>query len=354
MRTSAGVVYLHSDHLGSTSATSGASVSAQTYYAFGNIRSTTGTAPTDFGFTGQRRDASSNLMYYGARYYDSVLGRFISADTIVPQAGNPQSLNRYAYVLNNSVKYVDPSGHDPLDEQWVNDFYKRNGKQPTEQDMRDRLFSLLFAGSGENGSWTTDDWGFYYANRDRLWRGLQHWPGAPAPSLERFIGHLNSLAAYYQTGEEDRFVSAVGFIWAGIPPLGERNMTGFLVGIDAQAADRRFPFLNEGIAGWNDDLTDDEATPPDFNPSHHYSAFFYAGYFSGRRNAEIANWVRDSDNHPDIMLGNIGASHGAMFRWGIVDMGNLGAAARFSLSEQPGIWANPYPGQAPWWWGLVQ
>ncbi len=111
MRTSAGVAYLHGDHLGSTSATSGVSVSAQTYYAFGNIRSTTGTAPTDFGFTGQRRDASAGLMYYGARYYDSALGRFISADTVVPNAGNPQALNRYSYVGNNPLKYTDPSGH---------------------------------------------------------------------------------------------------------------------------------------------------------------------------------------------------------------------------------------------------
>ncbi len=50
-------------------------------------------------------------MYYGARYYDAGLGRFISADTIVPSAGNPQSLNRYAYVLNNPLKYTDPTGH---------------------------------------------------------------------------------------------------------------------------------------------------------------------------------------------------------------------------------------------------
>jgi hypothetical protein len=54
------------------------------------------------------------LLYYGARYYDSALGRFIQADTIVPQAGNPQSLNRYAYVLNNPVRYTDPSGHCPV------------------------------------------------------------------------------------------------------------------------------------------------------------------------------------------------------------------------------------------------
>ena len=40
-----------------------------------------------------------------------MLGRFISADTLVPGAGNPQAFNRYAYGLNNPVKYTDPSGH---------------------------------------------------------------------------------------------------------------------------------------------------------------------------------------------------------------------------------------------------
>ena len=39
------------------------------------------------------------------------VGRFLSADTIVPKPGNPQSLNRYAYVLNNPLRYVDPTGH---------------------------------------------------------------------------------------------------------------------------------------------------------------------------------------------------------------------------------------------------
>ena len=47
----------------------------------------------------------------GARYYDARIGRWTSADTIVPDPANPQSLNRYAYVVNNPVKYRDPSGH---------------------------------------------------------------------------------------------------------------------------------------------------------------------------------------------------------------------------------------------------
>ena len=40
-----------------------------------------------------------------------LLGRFVQADTIVPEPGNPQSLNRYSYVENNPVRYTDPSGH---------------------------------------------------------------------------------------------------------------------------------------------------------------------------------------------------------------------------------------------------
>jgi hypothetical protein len=48
---------------------------------------------------------------YRARYYDPALGRFVQADTVVPEPGNPQALNRYAYVYNNPLKYTDPSGH---------------------------------------------------------------------------------------------------------------------------------------------------------------------------------------------------------------------------------------------------
>jgi hypothetical protein len=47
----------------------------------------------------------------GARWYDSALGRWLSADTVVPEPGNPQSLNRYSWVLGNSLKYRDPTGH---------------------------------------------------------------------------------------------------------------------------------------------------------------------------------------------------------------------------------------------------
>ncbi|MEW6085137.1 MAG: RHS repeat-associated core domain-containing protein [Chloroflexota bacterium] len=51
------------------------------------------------------------IYHYGARFYSPKLGRFLSADTIVPNPFNPQDYNRFAYVRNNPVRYVDPSGH---------------------------------------------------------------------------------------------------------------------------------------------------------------------------------------------------------------------------------------------------
>jgi RHS repeat-associated protein len=105
--------YVMQDHLGSTSGTaniSGTSTSTIRYFSFGDRLESTGNIPTDKLFTGQRLD-STGLYYYGARYYDATIGRFISADTVVSSFANPQSLNRYSYCLNNPLKYTDPSGH---------------------------------------------------------------------------------------------------------------------------------------------------------------------------------------------------------------------------------------------------
>ncbi|MGB4979955.1 MAG: RHS repeat-associated core domain-containing protein, partial [Anaerolineae bacterium] len=51
------------------------------------------------------------MYFYNARYYDPALGRFAQADTLIPNPGNLQSLNRYAYAANNPLRFSDPSGH---------------------------------------------------------------------------------------------------------------------------------------------------------------------------------------------------------------------------------------------------
>jgi RHS repeat-associated protein len=114
MRQGDVVYFIHADHLGSTSLTTditGTVVAETRYLPYGEERWTSGGAVTDFTFTGQRAERGFALMDYNARYYDPGLGRFISADRVVPEAGNPQTLNRYAYAGNSPVRYTDPSGH---------------------------------------------------------------------------------------------------------------------------------------------------------------------------------------------------------------------------------------------------
>jgi RHS repeat-associated protein len=111
------IQYWHGDHLGSSSVitdSTGAKVQTVTYYPFGGTRTnqspSTPAIDVPYKYTGKELD-STGLYYYEARYYDPTLARFISADTIVPNPKDPQSLNRYSYVENNPLRYTDPTGH---------------------------------------------------------------------------------------------------------------------------------------------------------------------------------------------------------------------------------------------------
>ena len=115
MRTGS-VTYLCGDHLTSTVETNDNNANpSQLYYPYGAERRS-GSLPTPYRYTGQRWESAIGLYFYNARWYDPALGRFIQPDTIVPEPGNPQALNRYSYCLNNPVKYTDPSGHYYLQE----------------------------------------------------------------------------------------------------------------------------------------------------------------------------------------------------------------------------------------------
>jgi RHS repeat-associated protein len=65
-------------------------------------------------FTGKERDLESGLDYFGARYFSGPQGRFTTADAVFlydEHLVDPQQWNRYAYVRNNPLKYVDPTGN---------------------------------------------------------------------------------------------------------------------------------------------------------------------------------------------------------------------------------------------------
>ena len=68
-------------------------------------------------FGGKERDAETGLDNFGARYYGGAQGRFTSPDPkIIPNAVyDPQSWNKYGYIRNNPLRYVDPNGEDWTD-----------------------------------------------------------------------------------------------------------------------------------------------------------------------------------------------------------------------------------------------
>ncbi|MCB9148602.1 MAG: RHS repeat-associated core domain-containing protein [Caldilineaceae bacterium] len=117
MRRGSTLYYLHGDHLGSTAlTTTGSGVgTSQTYCAYGKTRSGTTCASgnslaTDRQFTGQKYDVTG-LHYYAARYYDDHIGQFVSPDSMVPDASNLISWNRFAYAADNPLNFFDPTGH---------------------------------------------------------------------------------------------------------------------------------------------------------------------------------------------------------------------------------------------------
>jgi RHS repeat-associated protein len=113
--------YILSDHLGSTSVVtdgSGNYLAQQRYDAWGLTRYIDGTIPTDKEYTGQRHSRDVGLYDYKARWYDPLLGRFLMEDTIIPNQG-VMKLDGYVGMMNNPVRYIDPTGHrvcDDMDE----------------------------------------------------------------------------------------------------------------------------------------------------------------------------------------------------------------------------------------------
>lgn len=120
------IYYLHQDPQGTTELVTdagkpgrvGGVVERRSYEAFGRLRSNdwaTGVTPPaagrrNVGFTGHTEDEETGLTSMGGRVYSPGTGRFMTPDPYVQAPTNSQSLNRYAYVWNNPLTNVDPSG----------------------------------------------------------------------------------------------------------------------------------------------------------------------------------------------------------------------------------------------------
>jgi RHS repeat-associated protein len=166
-----GTVYLTQDYLGSTrlvTDTDGNILKRYDYLPFGGeiLNGTDGRGNSyntslvsgpvsdtvNNKFTGKERDAESGLDYFGARYFSAAQGRFTSPDPML-NSGRPwlpQSWNRYAYSLNNPLRFVDPNGL------WEWDAKCKKGDAACEgnrQKFRDAVQQLRNAlGKTEKGS----------------------------------------------------------------------------------------------------------------------------------------------------------------------------------------------------------
>ncbi|MGB7070431.1 MAG: RHS repeat-associated core domain-containing protein, partial [Pyrinomonadaceae bacterium] len=112
------IAYLTNDHLGSPRITTdqfGQTISRRDFMPFGEeiIRTNYGSDSVRQKFTGYERDIESELDFAQARYYTQRLGRFTSVDpiTVTPaRVVDPQQINLYAYVRNNPLEFIDPTG----------------------------------------------------------------------------------------------------------------------------------------------------------------------------------------------------------------------------------------------------
>jgi RHS repeat-associated protein len=128
------VTYYYTDQQGTPLATVDATtggVVAADFRPFGS--QTLGASHDGPGYTGHIGDVDSGLVYMQARYYDPVVGRFLSVDPVGPKAGDGFVFDRYDYANNNPIRYTDPDGRkcttvDGKDSCTFDEIKDKNGK----------------------------------------------------------------------------------------------------------------------------------------------------------------------------------------------------------------------------------
>jgi RHS repeat-associated protein len=310
MRTGGTLKFIIGDHLGSTSLVTDANGNNPVetrYKAWGEVRHASGPTPTDYTYTGQYSYTDDfGLMFYNARWYDSALGRFAQADSIVPDPSNTQAWDRYSYVHNNPLRYVDPTGH--ILDDGCNTVGCGEWEPKSNADKRNWAFTIMFKGSGKDGAWTTEDWNFYLDNYNRLWRGRTPWKNPDeVTGWDLFALHTKRLASQYGSDQKDQFVRDFALVFAGMSATNSWTEAA----LDAQSGQADYQYLVEGNQGLPEEYLDDLKS--DENQSHHYAGIFFLGYHSGAGGGIGLN-LRDAQpgqfNPGDIRLGTVAAIHG--------------------------------------------
>ena len=165
--STAGIFYSLSDHLGSSSlitSTDGSITEVSDYRPYGsiayeNVTTNTGNA---YKYTGKEADTENGLQYFGARYYQNTIGRFMSIDPysfqldkLVKLLSDPQQFNGYSYTRNNPIILVDPDGRIARDH-WFMQLGRGVDTAFKTIGSRIPITSSIFAIYGSEGSWASN------------------------------------------------------------------------------------------------------------------------------------------------------------------------------------------------------
>jgi len=109
------VTYYHNDALGSPIAATDAQGSLlweEAYEPYGKRLLKEDGGKEEVWFTGKQEESAFDVSYFGARWYDPSIGRFLAIDPAGVSSSNIHSFSRYTYANNNPYRYVDPDGRD--------------------------------------------------------------------------------------------------------------------------------------------------------------------------------------------------------------------------------------------------
>ena len=174
--TTENMFYIHPDYLGSVhlvTNASGSAVQELSYDAWGRQRNATdwtynGTLPEpkfERGYTFHEQLTEFDLINMNGRIYDPFIARFMSPDPFTQDPGNLQGYNRYSYVLNNPMKYVDPSGYKTV-----------------SLELQCIINDLMSNSFPHGGSWNTQDGFVEFDNQEQ--------------TLNAGLGYLNQHASH--------------------------------------------------------------------------------------------------------------------------------------------------------------
>jgi RHS repeat-associated protein len=201
------IYYTYKDYLGSiltVTNSSGTVVAAQNFDAWGRKRNPDNGSYNNIpvnpdwlyrGYTAHEHLNEFGLINMNGRMYDPVQGRMMSPDALINDGYSTQSFNMYSYVMNNPLKFIDPTGftfeswdevNDAVNELWDSPFGGGyDGESYTYFNSNDEAFG----------------WGVGYMNDFGAWGGGEGWAGSPEEALDRYNGGTITPAmvqGYYQ------------------------------------------------------------------------------------------------------------------------------------------------------------